>query len=191
MTSKRLRIAPERVDGKRPTSAPGPVGCRRACEGSQGVGKVLEVPGETPVSAEPGEGALDHSAARLDDEAFMSSLCLTISMRTCGRFTTAASLPSVVAATGPDQLEPGEAPAYLVEYAKKVLPRYSYNLLIRLAARAHQPYGGRPGSAVRIPRSLIKALAGVSWLRQRRAAGRLRRRPAAVSRPARRCRCRR
>jgi hypothetical protein len=38
-------------------------------EGGQGFGKVLEVLGETPVSAEPGEGALDHPAAREDDEA--------------------------------------------------------------------------------------------------------------------------
>jgi hypothetical protein len=31
-------------------------------KGGQGFGKVLEVLGKTPVSAEPGEGALDHSA---------------------------------------------------------------------------------------------------------------------------------
>src|SRR5216683_3590524 len=37
-------------------------------EGGQGFGKVLEVLGKTPVSAEPGEGALDHPAARQDDE---------------------------------------------------------------------------------------------------------------------------
>ena len=35
----------------------------------QGFGKVLKVLGVTPVSAEPGEGALDHPAARQDDEA--------------------------------------------------------------------------------------------------------------------------
>jgi hypothetical protein len=38
-------------------------------EGGQGFGKVLEVLGETPVSSEPGEGALDHPAARQDDKA--------------------------------------------------------------------------------------------------------------------------
>jgi hypothetical protein len=50
-------------------------------EVGQGFGKVLEVLGETPVSSEPGEGTLDHPAARQDDEAkpFMSSLRLTIS----------------------------------------------------------------------------------------------------------------
>ena len=38
-------------------------------EGGQGFGKVLEVFGKPPGSAEPGEGALDHPAARQDDEA--------------------------------------------------------------------------------------------------------------------------
>src|SRR5271166_4662613 len=38
-------------------------------EGGQGFGQVLEVLGETPVSSKPGEGALDHPAARHDDEA--------------------------------------------------------------------------------------------------------------------------
>ena len=36
-------------------------------EGGQGFGKVLEILGVTPVSSEPGEGALDHSAPRQDD----------------------------------------------------------------------------------------------------------------------------
>jgi hypothetical protein len=39
-------------------------------EGGQDFGEILEVLGETPVSAEPGEGALDHTAAGQDDEAF-------------------------------------------------------------------------------------------------------------------------
>ena len=37
-------------------------------EGGQGFGKVLEILGETPVSSEP-ESALDHPAARQNDEA--------------------------------------------------------------------------------------------------------------------------
>jgi hypothetical protein len=32
----------------------------RVTKGGQGFGKVFEVLGETPVSSEPGEGALDH-----------------------------------------------------------------------------------------------------------------------------------
>jgi hypothetical protein len=43
-------------------------------EGGQGFGKVLEILGETPVSAEPGEGALDHPAARQDDEAVQNPI---------------------------------------------------------------------------------------------------------------------
>jgi len=49
-------------------------------EGGQGLGKVLEVLSETPVSPEPGEGALDHPAARQDD----SSLRLTIATCSSG-----------------------------------------------------------------------------------------------------------
>jgi hypothetical protein len=48
--------------------------------------------GETPVASEPGERALDDPAARQNDEApDMSSLRLTISMRSSGTFATAAS----------------------------------------------------------------------------------------------------
>src|ERR1700730_14474117 len=36
----------------------------RVTKGGQGFGKVFEVLGETPVSSEPGEGALDHPTAR-------------------------------------------------------------------------------------------------------------------------------
>jgi hypothetical protein len=35
----------------------------RITKGGQGFGKVLEVLGKTPVSAEPGKGVLDHPAA--------------------------------------------------------------------------------------------------------------------------------
>ena len=48
-------------------------------EAGQGFSEVLEILGETPVSFERGEGALDHPAARQNDEALMLSLCLTIS----------------------------------------------------------------------------------------------------------------
>ena len=38
-------------------------------EGGQGFGEIFEVLCETPVLSELGEGALDHPAARQDDEA--------------------------------------------------------------------------------------------------------------------------
>src|SRR5205085_6404308 len=41
----------------------------RVTEGGQGLGKLLEVLGETPVASEPGKGALEHPAARQDDKA--------------------------------------------------------------------------------------------------------------------------
>src|SRR5713226_6699177 len=48
---------------------------------------------------------------------FMSSLRLTISMRSSGTFATAASTcHALLAAIGPDQFEPREAPPYLVEH---------------------------------------------------------------------------
>ena len=37
-------------------------------EGGQSFRKILEILGETPVAREPGEGALDHPAARQHDE---------------------------------------------------------------------------------------------------------------------------
>ena len=74
-------------------------------EGARGFGKILEALGETPIASEPGESALDHPAARQDDEAlpFMLSLRLTISARSGGTFATATStLPGVIAAIGPE-----------------------------------------------------------------------------------------
>ncbi len=86
-------------------------------EGGQGFGKVLEVLGKTPVSAEPGEGALDHPAARQDDEALHVVAPLddlhAQQRHLCHR---SVNLPRVVAAIGLDQFEPREAPSYLVEH---------------------------------------------------------------------------
>src|ERR1700724_2108936 len=85
-------------------------------EGGQGFGEILEVLGKTPVSAEPGEGALDHPAARQDDEALHIIAALDDLHAQDGQFGRGRlDLPGVVAAVGPDQFEPGEAPAYLVE----------------------------------------------------------------------------
>jgi hypothetical protein len=61
-------------------------------KGGQGFGEVLGVLGKTPVASEPGEGALDHPAAAAR-QPFMSSLRLTISMRTSGTFTVARNSP--------------------------------------------------------------------------------------------------
>jgi hypothetical protein len=40
----------------------------RVNENGESFGEVLEVLGKTPVSAEPGEGALDHPSTGQDDE---------------------------------------------------------------------------------------------------------------------------
>jgi len=78
--------------------------------------KVLEVLGETPVSSEPGEGALDHPTARQNDEAPHVVAPLddlhAQPRRLCRR---SFNLPRVVVAVGPEESEPGEAPVDLVE----------------------------------------------------------------------------
>ena len=89
----------------------------RITEGGQGFGEVLEVLGDTPVSSRPGEGVLDHPAARQDDEvhhivATLDDLHAQHRQLCHGSF----SLPGVVAAIRPDQFEPGEALAYGVRY---------------------------------------------------------------------------
>jgi hypothetical protein len=65
---------------------------------------------------EPGESALDNPAARQDDEA-LHVVAPLVDLRAQRRHTChrSVNLPGVVAAIGPDQLEPREAPAYLVE----------------------------------------------------------------------------
>ena len=85
-------------------------------EGGQGFGKVFEVLGETPVASESGESALDNPAARQDDEALHVVAPLD-DLRAQRRHLChrSVNLPGVVAAIGPDQFEPREAPAYLVE----------------------------------------------------------------------------
>jgi len=80
------------------------------------LGKVLEILGETPVSPEPGESKLDDPAAGQDDEA----LCVVAPLNDlhaqrrhlCHR---SVNLQGIIAAISPDQFEPREVPAYLVE----------------------------------------------------------------------------
>jgi hypothetical protein len=85
-------------------------------EGGEDSGEVLEILGETPVAPEPGKGALDHPTARQDDKALHIIAPLddlhAQERHLCHR---SFSLRRVVAAIGPDQFEPREAPAYLVE----------------------------------------------------------------------------
>jgi hypothetical protein len=50
----------------------------------EGAGKVLEVLGEAAISPEPGESALDQPPTGRPTMPFMSSLRLTISMRSTG-----------------------------------------------------------------------------------------------------------
>ena len=76
-------------------------------EGGQGFGKDLEVHGKTPVSSEPGEGALDHPAPRQDDEALRVAAPLDdlhAQLRHLGH--RSSNLPGAVAAIGPDRFEP-------------------------------------------------------------------------------------
>jgi len=63
----------------------------RVTKVARGFGKVLEVLGETPVSSEPREGALDHPAARQDDEALHVVVPLDDLHGSSGTFATAAS----------------------------------------------------------------------------------------------------
>jgi hypothetical protein len=53
----------------------------RVNENGESFGKVLEVLGKTPVSAEPGESALDHPSTGQDDETLDLWDRLTISVR--------------------------------------------------------------------------------------------------------------
>jgi Copper resistance protein B precursor (CopB) len=85
-------------------------------ESGQGFGKVLEVLDKTPVSSEPGEGALDHPAARQDDKTLHVVAPLDDLRAQRRHFChRTVNLPGVVAAISPDQFEPGEAPADFVE----------------------------------------------------------------------------
>jgi hypothetical protein len=85
-------------------------------EGSQSFRKVLEVLGETPVTPDPGEGALDHPAARQNDEALYVVTPLDdLQVQPRHLCHRRVNLPSVVASIGPDQFEPGEAKTDLVE----------------------------------------------------------------------------
>lgn len=85
-------------------------------EGLQRRGEVLEILSEAAISPEPGEGALGHPAAGKDNKATHVSAALDdlqAQRRHLG--DGGLDLPGMVAAIGPDQFEPREAQAYLVE----------------------------------------------------------------------------
>jgi hypothetical protein len=78
-------------------------------EGGQSFREFLEIPGETPVSPEPGEGALDHPAARLDHEALRVDAPLDDLHEQLRHLASAASTcRGVVAAISPDQSSRGK-----------------------------------------------------------------------------------
>lgn len=86
-------------------------------EGEQGVGEVLVVLGETPVAAKPGEGALDDPATRQDDEAGHVVAPFDDLDPEGGNLGGGLiDLSGVVASVGPDQFEPWEAVADLIEH---------------------------------------------------------------------------
>ena len=88
----------------------------RATEAPRLLARFSKSLGETPVASEPGESALDHPAARQDDEALHVAAALD-DLRAQRRhlWHRNINLPGSIAAIGPDQFEPREAPAYLVE----------------------------------------------------------------------------
>ena len=72
--------------------------------------ELLEVLGEAAASAEPGEGALDHPAARQDLEALGGSDRLMISrVQLADAAQRVPELVAGIAAIGEDMAQPGEA----------------------------------------------------------------------------------
>ena len=122
--------------------------------------KVLEVLGEKPVSSEPGEGALNHPAARQNDEAPHVVALLddlhAQPRRLCHR---SFNLPRVVVAVGPEESEPREAPVDLVEDQPGSISSW-------IAAEWKHSRGTRAGAAVGVggSGSPVAALTHRVWL---------------------------
>ena len=82
----------DRRQGLRPGEPPeGKLDGSEGDKGGEGFGEVLEILGETPVAPEPGEGALDHPAARQHDKAFHVVAPFDDLRAQRGTFATAAS----------------------------------------------------------------------------------------------------
>ena len=89
----------------------------RVTKGGQGFREVLEVLGEAPVAPEPGEGALDHPAARQDDEAlYIVAPFDDLQAQPWHHCHRSLNLPGVVATIGPDLFKPRIPPVDLVEH---------------------------------------------------------------------------
>src|SRR5215471_8441854 len=111
------------VGAIRPVSGPtfwpavgGQAGSKRGSRKWSGFGEVLEILGKPPVAPEPGEGALDNPAARQHDKAFHVVAPFDDLQAQRGHFRhRGVNLPRAIAAISPDQFEPRESPADLVE----------------------------------------------------------------------------
>ena len=91
-------------------------------EGKERIGEVLPILGEAPVSSEPGEGSLDHPAARQDDETAHVVGALDDLQSQTRDFGDGIDDPMrVVAAVGPDQLQPRVALADLAQHQSRAI----------------------------------------------------------------------
>jgi hypothetical protein len=85
-------------------------------ESGEALRKVFIILGDAAVTAKPGEGSLDDPAAWQDDEAFQVVAALDDLKAQHRNFGDGSlDLPSIIAIIGPDEFEPGEAIADLVE----------------------------------------------------------------------------
>jgi hypothetical protein len=85
-------------------------------ESGEGLGKVFIILGDAAVAAKPGEGSLDDPATRQDDEAFQVVAALDDLKAQHRNFGDGSlDLPSIIAIIGPDEFEPREAIADLIE----------------------------------------------------------------------------
>jgi hypothetical protein len=82
-----------------------------AAEGGDGPGVALEVAGEPPISAHPGEGPLDDPALGQDDEAMRVGALDDLERPVAGRGDEARRLRPLIPGVGEDALDEREASA--------------------------------------------------------------------------------
>lgn len=91
-------------------------------EGKERMGEVLPILGKAPVSSEPGESALDHPSAWQDDEAAHVVGTLDDFQSQARDFGDGIDdLVRMIAAVGPDELEPGVALADLIQHQSRAV----------------------------------------------------------------------